>query len=143
MKLPDAPFPTPPGMVYRSGRNRGVCPRCDVLIVPTSRVVRLAHSEQPNATPDLRRSADTGKFYLWDHRPISPEPKWFVHERCYVTLYGRPELPPELEAAFAASFSALLDAEAAAPVAVGEHDDALTGADVEAFLVEMDDEGIL
>lgn len=127
MKLPDAPFPTPPAVVYRSGKNRGICPRCDTFIVPTSRVVRLPQSEHPNATPDLRRSADTGKFYLWDHRPISAKPRWFVHERCYLAHYGLPCLPPEVEAACAASFDAMKGA-------------GLIGLNVESLLSEIDSE---
>ena len=98
--LPEAPFPTPPGVVYRSGRNRGICPRCHVFIVPTSRVVRLHRSEHPNATPDLTRSADTGKLYFSDAREVSLRSKWFVHERCFRKHYGEPRLPLEVERRF-------------------------------------------
>jgi hypothetical protein len=140
MNLPDPPFPTPPGVVYRSGRNRGICPRCHVFIVPTSRVVRLRQSEHPHATPDLRCSADTGQFYNWDHRPISLRPKWFVHERCYLMHYGMPSLPPEIDAALAASFSVLLEAEVAALAADIENSDAPEGVDIDALPSEMNSE---
>jgi hypothetical protein len=141
MKLPDAPFPTPPGVVYRSGKNRGICPRCHVFLVPTSRVVRLPRSERPNATADLRRSADTGMLYFYDGRPISVRHRWFVHERCFMEHYGMPDLPPEVEAACAASFEAFLESETAMLAVDSESADTLTGSDVDALLAQIGREG--
>lgn len=141
MKLPDAPFPTSPGVVYRSGSNRGICPRCHAFIVPTSRVVRLSQSEHPHATPDLRCSEDTGQFYNWDRRPISMKPKWFVHERCFLMHYGMPSLPPEVDAACAASYAVQLEAKYTALAAqAGADSRAANALTVEDLLAEIDSE---
>lgn len=142
MRLPNAPFPTPPGVVYRSGRSRGHCPRCHVFIVPTSRVVRLAQSEHPNATPDGRRSADTGAYYTWDHRSISRKPKWFVHERCYREHYGAPSLPPEVEAACATAYKTIVDDEVERLSSLTSDCEGLMGADADALLTQLDGDSL-
>jgi hypothetical protein len=140
MNLPDAPYPCPPGVVFRSGRKRGICPRCHKFIVSTSRIVRLRVWDLPHATPDRRRSADTGKLYWWDGRPIDLKPKWFVHERCFIKHYGQPALPPDADIPFATSLAAEVDAYYAAlgDIAAHEEGSARDCSDIAALLTEMD-----
>ena len=59
--LPFATFPSPAGEVFRAGVQVGGrrCPRCDVFIAPTSRVVRLPRPERGR--------------------------RWWVHSRCWST----------------------------------------------------------
>jgi hypothetical protein len=82
--LNNAPFPTPPGVVYRAGdvARGAICPRCPKFIAAHSPVVRLYRPEAPD-TRDGRHDRKTGDAYYYDARSINLKPRWFVHERCW------------------------------------------------------------